>query len=130
MKYFLDTNICIYLIKRKPLSLIHKFTAYQIGDIGISSITAAELQFGVQKSQRSQQNQRALEQFFMPLTIAEFNVEASVVYGKIRAHLEQQGTPIGALDTLIAAHAMSLNATLITNNVREFARVPHLQVEN
>jgi tRNA(fMet)-specific endonuclease VapC len=130
VKYLLDTNICIYLIKKKPPQVLRQFRSHSIGDIGISSITVAELQYGVQKSQYPEQNQRALEQFLVPLVIAGFDEQAAATYGTIRAALEAQGTPIGALDMLIAAHALSLGVTLVTNNVREFSRVPELQLVN
>ena len=130
MKVLLDTNICIYIIKRKPLEVLQKFEAYEVGDIGISSITVAELKFGVQKSQSVEKNQQALMQFLLPLTIAKFDTAAANVYGEIRAILEKQGTPIGSLDTLIAAHALSLDLTLITNNIKEFDRVPNLKLKN
>jgi tRNA(fMet)-specific endonuclease VapC len=130
MKFLLDTNICIYLIKRKPLKVLQKFNAYQVGDIGVSSITVAELEFGVQKSQFPSKNQTALTQFLLPLQIADFDHAAAVIYGNIRATLAKQGTPIGSLDTLIAAHALSLKVTLITNNLKEFSRVPNLKLDN
>jgi len=130
MKFLLDTNICIYLIKKKPPQVLQKFTMNVVGEIGISSITAAELWFGVQKSKYATQNQRALEQFLIPLTIVEFDHQAAITYGRIRAWLEGQGTPIGSLDTLIAAHALSLQVTLVTNNMQEFSRVPNLKLEN
>jgi tRNA(fMet)-specific endonuclease VapC len=130
VKYLLDTNICIYLIKKKPPQVLRQFRSHSIGDIGISSITVAELQYGVQKSQYPEQNQRALEQFLVPLVIAGFDEQAAATYGTIRATLEAQGAPIGALDMLIAAHALSLGVTLVTNNVREFSRVPELQLVN
>ena len=130
MNFLLDTNICIYVIKKKPPEVLRKFTTYSVGDIGVSSITAAELHFGVQRSLHPVQNQQALEQFLLPLTIVEFDYNAAVAYGRIRATLERQGTPIGALDTLIAAQAVSLGVTLVPNNTREFARVPNLKLEN
>jgi tRNA(fMet)-specific endonuclease VapC len=130
MKFLLDTNICIYLIRQKPLEVLQKFNTYKVGDIGISSITVAELEFGVQKSQFPQRNQQALTQFLLPLEIVNFERAAAVVYGNLRARLEKRGTPIGSLDTLIAAHALSLQVTLITNNVREFNRVPNLKLDN
>lgn len=130
MKCLLDTNICIYIIKQKPPEVLQKFNTYQVGDIGISSITVAELEFGVQKSQRPEQNKQALIQFLLPLTIVSFDDVAASTYGKIRATLEKQGTPIGSLDTLIAAHALSLRVTLITNNVKEFSHVANLKFEN
>jgi tRNA(fMet)-specific endonuclease VapC len=126
----LDTNICIHIIRQKPLEVLQKFNTYTVGDIGVSTITVAELFVGAQKSQRPSQNQHAVEQFLLPLTIAPFDYDAAMTYGKIRAALEQQGMPIGAFDTLIAAHAVSLGVTLATNNVREFTRVPNLKVED
>ncbi|MEN9869025.1 MAG: hypothetical protein RLZZ171_8 [Cyanobacteriota bacterium] len=130
MKFLLDTNICIYIIKQKPLEVLHKFNTYQVGDIGISSITVAELEFGVQKSQYPAKNQQALAQFLLPLEIVNFDHAAATLYGDIRARLEKQGTPIGSLDILIAAHALSLQVILITNNIKEFSRVPNLKSEN
>ncbi len=130
MKVLLDTNACIFVIKQKPASVLSRVAAMAVGDIGVSSITVAELQFGVAKSQHVAQNQAALEQFLAPLEIVDFDTDAAAAYGRIRAKLEAAGTPIGALDTLIAAHALSLGMTLITNNVREFARVPDLTVED
>ena len=130
MQFLLDTNICIYIIKQKPLEVLQRFNTYQVGDIGVSSITVAELEFGVQKSQFSTKNQQALNQFLLPLTIVDFDRAAAIVYGDIRARLEKLGKPIGSLDTLIAAHALSLHITLVTNNVKEFSRVPNLQIDN
>jgi tRNA(fMet)-specific endonuclease VapC len=126
----LDTNSCIYLIKQHPLEVLRKFNEYAVGDIGISSVTAAELHFGVHKSQRPEENRRALEQFLLPLNVAPFDENAAAAYGHVRAQLEKQGTPIGPLDTLIAAHALSLDLTVVTNSLREFERVPGLEVEN
>ena len=130
MRFLLDTNICIYIIKQKPLEVLQRFNIYQIGDIGVSTITVAELEFGVQKSQFPAKNQQALSQFLLPLKIVDFDRAAATEYGNIREILEKQGTPMGSLDTLIAAHALSLQLTLITNNVKEFSRVANLQLEN
>lgn len=130
MKYLLDTNICIYLIRRRPPEIIDRMRSQRIGDIGLSSITVAELQYGVAKSAEKVRNRSALEQFLAPLVILDFDTTAASVYGSVRAHLEREGTPIGSLDMLIAAHAVSLDVTLVTNNVREFGRVPGLQLEN
>lgn len=130
MILLLDTNICIYLIKKHPTEVLRRFEEYEVGDIGISSITAAELHFGAQKSQQPDKNLQALEQFLLPLAVVPFGGEAVIAYGRLRAHLEKQGTPIGSLDTLIAAHALGLDLTLVTNNLREFERVPDLKVEN
>ncbi len=130
MKYLLDTNICIYLIKQKPPEVRQHFERLAVGDIGISAITVAELMYGVQKSQRREQNRNALEQFLLPLVVAPFDTRAATVYGNLRAELEARGTPIGALDMLIAAHALALNVTLVTNNTKEFRRVPALKLAN
>jgi len=130
MKYLLDTNICVYIIRNRPEEVRKKFVAYAIGDIGISSITIAELQLGVERNRQREQTAFALEQFLQPLDIADFDLQAAAQYAKIRVHLEKRGTPIGPLDYLIAAHAVSLDATLVTSNVREFQRVPGLKIEN
>lgn len=128
MKLMLDTNTCIALIKRKPVHALQKFSEYQVGDIGISVVTLAELRYGVSKSQHQAKNQAALEEFMLPLEVAAFDERATGVYGVLRAALEKQGTPIGPLDTMIAAHALSLGVALVTNNTREFNRVSKLTV--
>ena len=130
MKVMLDTNICIYIIKQKPKPVLERFAAFPVGDLGISVITLAELEYGASKSSEPTRNREALEQFVSPLEIAAFDRQATSVYGKIRALLETRGRPIGSMDLLIAAHALSLNVRLVTNNVREFKRVPGLRVEN
>nr|WKN35232.1 type II toxin-antitoxin system VapC family toxin [Tunicatimonas sp. TK19036] len=130
MKYILDTNICIYIIKKKPLQVFEKFKDLPLGSVGISSITLAELIYGVKKSAQSEKNQIALNQFLVPLDIVEFDANAAVEYGKIRAELERAGTPIGPLDMLIASHVKSLKLTLVTNNEKEFKRVDGLRIEN
>lgn len=128
MKLMLDTNICIAIIKQKPKDILRKFNAYQVGQVCISSVTLAELRYGVAKSQFQQKNQAALDEFILPLEVADFDEAAADYYGRLRASLERQGTPIGALDTMIAGHALSLNVTLVTNNTREFSRVAGLQL--
>lgn len=130
MKYMLDTNICIYLIKRKPPQVLKKFQTHTLGDICVSSITVAELRYGVEKSQHTKQNQAALDLFLSPLEIVEFGPSTAHHYGQIRANLERSGTPIGAYDLLIAGHAQSLGITLVTHHTREFNRVANLRVEN
>jgi tRNA(fMet)-specific endonuclease VapC len=130
MKFMLDTNICIYPIKRQPEAVLERFASHPIGDIGISVITLAELEYGASKSSNPFRNREALEQFVLPLEIAPFDRPATLTYGKIRALLEKKGRPIGSMDMLIAAHALSLGARLVTNNVKEFRRVPGLRVEN
>ncbi|MRS05073.1 type II toxin-antitoxin system VapC family toxin [bacterium] len=128
MKVLLDTNICIYIIKRQPAAVINRFLEYQVGDIGISSITLSELRYGVAKSTHREKNSKALDEFIIPLEVVSFDEEAARMYGDIRATLEKAGTPIGAMDMLIAAHALSLGIPLITNNTREFARIPSLDI--
>jgi tRNA(fMet)-specific endonuclease VapC len=130
MQYLLDTNICIYIIKQKPKKVLEHFNALTLSDIGISSITVAELEYGTCKSQQQERNRAALMQFLLPLEIVEFDQPAATIYGTIRSDLESRGLVIGAMDMLIAAHALSLNLTLVTNNVREFARIPTLIIEN
>ncbi len=130
IKYMLDTNICIYIIKQKPAKVIERFKQTDISQIGISSITLSELQYGVSKSSNPEQNQMALSQFAAPLEIFPYDDGAAQYYGDLRAGLEKQGTPIGSLDMLIAAHAISLNSVLITNNEKEFNRVPNLRIDN
>ncbi|MBC8430979.1 MAG: type II toxin-antitoxin system VapC family toxin [Desulfobacterales bacterium] len=130
MKFMLDTNTCIYIIKRKPLDVIERFNQTEISQIGISSITLSELLYGVSKSSKPEQNQIALMQFVAPLEILPYNDEAAQYYGDLRAHLEKHGTPIGSLDMLIAAHALSIACTLITNNEKEFIRIPNLKIDN
>ena len=130
MKFLLDTNICIYIIKRKPLDVIERFNQTTISQIGISSITLSELLYGVSKSSKPEQNQIALTQFVAPLEILPYTDEAANYYGSLRAHLEKQGTPIGSLDMLIAAQALSINCTLVTNNEKEFARIQNLKINN
>lgn len=130
MKVMLDTNICIYIIKRRPQSVLERFASFPVGDIGISTITLVELEYGAARSAQPRKNRQALEQFISPLYLAAFDREASEAYGRMRAALEKKGLPIGAMDMLIAAHAVSLGANLVTNNEREFRRVPGLRVEN
>jgi len=130
MKWMLDTDTCIALIKRQPPELIQRLQAKSVGDVGVSSITLAELRHGVARSGRRDQNRAALDQFLLPLDIAAFDELAADSYGSIRADLEVNGLPIGPLDTLIAAHALSLNVTLVTHNTREFKRVKGLRIDD
>lgn len=130
MKYMLDTNICIYLIKQKPEKALRHFEARSVGDIGISSITLAELRFGVEKSRQVEKNRQALDEFVLPLEIADFDENAADSCGKVRTALEKQGTPIGSMNMLIGAHALSLGATLVTNNTSEFRQIAGLRIED
>ncbi len=128
MKLLLDTNICIYIIKQQPPAVLERFLEYQIGDIGISSVTLSELRYGVAKSTHREKNAKALDEFIIPLEVLPYDEAAAHVYGDIRATLEKAGTPIGSMDLLIAAHAVSLGIPLVTNNTREFSWVPSLNI--
>lgn len=130
MEFMLDTNTCVYIIKRKPPDIIERFKRTEISQIGISSITLSELVYGVVKSSRPEQNQIALTQFVAPLEILPYGDEAAQYYGDLRVYLEKQGTPVGSLDMLIAAHALSIACTLVTNNEKEFIRIPELKIDN
>ena len=128
--FLLDTNMCIYLIKGQPAQALARLQSLEIATVGISSITLSELEYGVSKSSRPEQNKLALLEFLAPLEVLPYDDAAAARYGPIRALLESQGRPIGPLDTLIAAHALALGCTLVTNNEREFSRIPSLAVEN
>lgn len=130
MEYLLDMNICIYIIKKQPVKVFEKFNNIHPGSIGTSTITLAELQFGIAKSSNPRKNQSALNKFLSPLEIYEFDTYVTIHYGKIRSELEKNGTPIGPLDTFIAVHALSLDLIFVTNNEREFERIPGLVIEN
>jgi tRNA(fMet)-specific endonuclease VapC len=129
MRYMLDTDICIYVINERPAAVLQAFRKHEAAGLGISSVTAAELFYGVART-CSQRNLQALRRFLAPLQIAAFDPAAAEVCGSLRAWLAAQGTPIGPYDTQIAAHAHALGVTLVSNNTREFARVPGLRVEN
>ncbi|MHB1591464.1 MAG: type II toxin-antitoxin system tRNA(fMet)-specific endonuclease VapC [Sulfuricella sp.] len=129
MRYMLDTNICVYAIKNRPANILAALRAHESAGIGVSSISAAELYFGVRKS-GSAKNRMALQHFLEPLEIADFDLAAAQAYGDLRHALEAVGTPIGPLDTQIAAHALSLGVCLVSNNTREFERVAGLMLEN
>ena len=130
MKYMLDTNICIYLIRKKLAQVIQRLESLPISSLCLSSITVAELEYGVSKSRWSEKNRLALREFVAPLEVGAWDQAVTPVYGKIRALLERKGKLIGAMDLMIAAHALSLDAQLITNNDVEFKRVPGLRVAN
>ena len=130
MRYLLDTNTCIYVIKRSPPQVYKRLRRLRIGDVGISAITFSELQFGVTNSAKPEKNQLALTEFLAPLEVLDFPSAAAVTFGEVRLHLKQAGTPIGSYDLLIAAHALEQGLTLVTNNLKEFKRVPGLALEN
>ncbi len=130
MKYLLDTNICIYIIKKSPVEVINKLKKLDLSDIGISSITLSELNYGLEKSSKPIQNRLALNQFLAPLEIYPYDKQAAFFYGKIRNELEKKRQIIGPLDLLIAAHCLALKCSLVTNNQKEFQRIDRLTVEN
>ncbi len=129
IKYLLDTNICIYAMKYKPLSVREKFNAYQ-GQMAISSVVLMELAWGAECSQSPQKAHFALEAFVEGLQILDFNPSAAYHTAQIRAQLKKAGTPIGAYDYMIAGHARSMGLILVSNNLKEFQRVEGLRLEN
>ena len=130
IKYIVDTNICIYIINKRPIGIIQKFKQLDVGEIGVSTITVSELQYGVSKSKNRRLNEQRIEDFLFPLEILPYDEIAASIYGDIRFQLEKRGDSIGPLDLLIAAHALSRNLVLVTNNEKEFKRVKSLKVEN
>jgi tRNA(fMet)-specific endonuclease VapC len=129
MKLMLDTNICIDIIRARPQPVLDRFKTYAVGEIGISVMTLAELEYGVSASSRPAKNRDALHQFVLPLEIIPFDRPATAAYGRLRAALEKKGQMIGSMDLLIAAQAVSLDIRLVTHNAREFGRVPGLRIE-
>ncbi len=130
IKYMLDTDTCISLIKARPDKISRRLSRLPVEDVGISSIVAAELWYGVALSEKKKQNEAALQDFLDFVKVLDWPTGACPVYGRIRAHRKKKGTLIGAMDLLIASHASFLNAVLVTNNTREFDRVPELKMEN
>ncbi len=130
IRYLLDTNICIYLIKEKDPVLKLKLYEKGIGCCAISAITLAELSYGVQKSSKLEQNKLALGLFLAPFELLPFSTAAAFLYGSIRQQLEIRGEVIGGYDLLIAAHALAESLTVVTNNFAEFSRVDGLSIEN
>ena len=128
--YMLDTDACIALIKNRPEAMRIRLAQLSPEEVGISSIVAAELWFGVSLSRKKKQNESALKDFLEYATVLDWPYEACPLYGQIRTDLQKKGTPIGAMDLLIASHALLLGATLVTNNTKEFNRIPGLKVEN
>lgn len=130
MKYLLDTNTCIYIINKKPPSAVDKIRSKHPDEVSISTITIAELEYGVYRSKHADQNRIALLEFLVPFVILDFDQSAAAVYGSVRASLERKGTPIGPMDLLLAAQALSQQLILVTNNEKEFRRVAALRIEN
>lgn len=130
MQYLLDTNIFIYLCKGIHPGVADRVRAFGPGDIGISAITLAELEYGTAKSAKPEKNRKHFQEFLLPFEILPFDSGAAIEYGHIRQTLEKSGLTIGPMDLLIAAHALALGVCLVTNNEREFSRVPGLEIEN
>lgn len=130
MIYMLDTNICIYAMKKKPEKVLQRLKSELDNGVCISSITLAKLEYGMKHSSNPAKNEQALLRFLVPFSVLAFGPAAASEYGEIRAYLQGQGTPIGPLDMLIAGHARAEKLILVTNNVREFGRVPNLEIEN
>jgi len=130
LKYFLDTNICVYVTNERSAAATKRLRSCNTEDVGISIITVAELRYGADKSHAAEKAHNALNNFLTPLQILEFDEKAATTYGFIRAQLEKKGTPIGPLDMLIGAHALSVGAIMVTGNTKEFRRIPGLVVED
>lgn len=130
MTYLLDTDICIYIIKNRFVGLIKKLRRVGIENVGISAVTVAELEYGVSNSDRSGESRARLYEFMVPFAFIDFDLNAARQYGKIRKELKDLGQPIGPMDILIAAIAMAHGHTLVTNNAKEFGKVPGLKTEN
>lgn len=129
LRFMLDTNICIYVIKNRPPVLREKFNEHA-QDLCISSVTLAELLYGAEKSANRKNNLDVVENFAARLAVLPFDEKAAAHYGQIRAELEHKGTPIGPYDLMIAGHARCEGLVLVTNNVREFERVAGIRIEN
>ncbi|MBP7053077.1 MAG: type II toxin-antitoxin system VapC family toxin [Phycisphaerae bacterium] len=130
MNYLLDTNICIDIIRYRPPAVLTRIQSQQPDEVAISTITLAELEYGIARSRYPDRNRVALFEFLLPFAILGFDQRAATEYGCIRSALESKGRPIGPMDLLLAAQAKSLDLTLVTNNEREFKRVEGLRVEN
>jgi tRNA(fMet)-specific endonuclease VapC len=129
MRWMLDTDTCIAVIKKHPVAL-KKLRGKSVGQVGISSITLGELAFGAEKSSRSNQAHEALDEFLVALEVAGFDDTSAMTYGRVRVSLGRQGKPIGPLDTLIGSHALEIDAVLVTHNTREFSRIDGLRLED
>lgn len=130
MKWMLDTDTCIAIIKRQPEGAMKRLRGKSIGQVGISSMTLGELALGAAKSSRSTEAEGALTEFLLALEIAEFGADAAMTYGRVRAELARRGTPIGPLDAIIGAHALAIDAILVSHNTREFAGIEGLRIED
>ena len=129
-RYLLDTNICIYLIKKKPETVLERLLKCSLEQIFVSSITYSELEYGVAKSANPEKNAAALQEFLIPFQVLPWGSKSAQFYGHIRAYLEKKGTPIGVHDEMIGAHALSLEMTLVSNNIKHFKKIPEISLEN
>lgn len=129
-RYLLDTNICIYITKQKPRSVLEKFEQLSVGEVGMSIITFGELLYGAEKSNHPKKTLHILEELAGLIPPIPLSIDVGKHYGRIRSKLEKQGKLIGNNDLWIAAHALASDLILVTNNVKEFARVPKLKIEN
>ena len=130
MRFMLDTNTCVELIRRRNDRVLRRMQRLRPDDLCVSSVTLSELEYGAAKSAIPEKNRLALAEFMTPLSVAAYDDAVAPVYGRVRVELERAGTPIGPLDTMIAAHAVALGLTLVTDNEREFRRVSGLKVQN
>jgi tRNA(fMet)-specific endonuclease VapC len=130
MKYLLDTNICIYIINKRPASVLDTIRSKHPDEISISSITIAELHYGAERSQKPHQNRIAILEFLIPFNLLDFDQRAASCYGKIRKKLESKGTPIGPMDLLLASQATAYSLIFVTHNTKEFKRIDNLRLEN
>jgi tRNA(fMet)-specific endonuclease VapC len=130
MRFMLDTNTCVDLIRKRDDRILRRMRRLRLDDLCVSSVTLSELEYGAAKSGNPGKNRLALAEFMTPLAVVPYDDAAAAVYGQVRADLERAGTPIGPLDTMIAAHALSLGLILVTDNEREFRRVSGLEIQN
>jgi tRNA(fMet)-specific endonuclease VapC len=130
LQYLLDTNICIYIARQRPPEVAKRFASLAAGSVGMSLITFGELRFGAEKSARREESLATLNRLIELIPVLEADAKVGEAYGALRAQLERSGTPIGNNDLWIAAHALRLGVTLVSNNAREFERVPGLVLEN
>lgn len=129
-KYLLDTNICIYVIKRRPPIVLAKLKAIGLAKVAVSAVTISEMEFGLHKSKTPVTSRECMIEFLVGPEIIDFDVNDAIEFGRIRAYLEAKGTPIGPYDMQLAAQAVARNLIFVTNNEREFARVPGLKIQN
>ncbi len=130
MRYLLDTDICSYIIRKRPKSLIEKFKTLSLGEIGISVITVCEFESGIPGSNQPEKLRSAINTFLAPFSIIDFQQTDAVSFGIVDSYLQAKGTPIGDMDTMIASQALSRGLILVSNNVKHYSRVPHLSYES